>query len=94
MIRVGIIGGSGLDDPDILKNPERIEQKTPFGEPSSDLMSGTIGGTEVLILARHGRRHQLSPTQVNNRANIHALKAAGATHILATTACGKPEATD
>ena len=51
-------------------------------------MSGTIGDTPVLILARHGRKHQFSPTQVNNRANIQALKAAGATHILATTACG------
>ena len=88
MIRVGIIGGSGLDDPDILKNPERMEMETPYGSPSSDLLSGTIGGTEVLILARHGRQHQFSPTQVNNRANIMALKAAGATHILATTACG------
>lgn len=88
MIRVGIIGGSGLDDPDILKNPETIEMETPYGAPSSDLMAGTIGGTQVLILARHGRRHQYSPTQVNNRANIHALKEAGATHILATTACG------
>ncbi len=88
MIRVGIIGGSGLDDPDILKHPETIEIKTPYGNPSSDLMAGSICGTEVLILARHGRRHQFSPTQVNNRANIHALKEAGATHILATTACG------
>lgn len=88
MIRVGIIGGSGLDDPDIVKNPERMALDTPYGTPSSDLMAGTIGGTEVLILARHGRQHQYSPTQVNNRANIHALKEAGATHILATTACG------
>lgn len=88
MIRVGIIGGSGLDDPDILKNSERMEMDTPYGAPSSDLLSGSIGGTEVLMLARHGRQHQFSPTQVNNRANIHALKEAGATHILATTACG------
>jgi len=88
MIRVGIIGGSGLDDPDILKHPEPIEMDTPYGAPSSGLMAGTIGGTQVLILARHGRQHQFSPAQVNNRANIHALKAAGATHILATTACG------
>ncbi len=88
MIRIGIIGGSGLDDPDILENPQRIETDTPYGPPSSDLMSGKIGNTEVLILARHGRKHQYSPTQVNNRANIHALKEAGATHILATTACG------
>ena len=88
MIRVGIIGGSGLDDPDILKNAVEIEAKTPYGKPSSVIQSGKIGDTEVLLLARHGRRHQFSPTQVNNRANIQALKDAGATHILATTACG------
>ncbi len=88
MTRIGIIGGSGLDDPDILKDPGYLEVDTPFGTPSSRIMSGKIGGVETLILARHGRRHQYSPTQVNNRANIHALKEAGATHILATTACG------
>ena len=88
MIRVGIIGGSGLDDPDILKNPEELEINTPYGPPSSPLTAGRIGDTEVRILARHGRRHQFSPTQVNNRANIHALKQEGVTHILATTACG------
>ncbi len=88
MTVVGIIGGSGLDDPDILNNPRKIEIKTPYGMPSSDLLSGKINGMDTLILARHGRRHQFSPTQVNNRANIDALKRAGATHILATTACG------
>ncbi|WP_321492250.1 S-methyl-5'-thioadenosine phosphorylase [uncultured Desulfobacter sp.] len=88
MMRIGIIGGSGLDDPDILENCEKVEADTPYGPPSSDIMSGLITGTPVFILARHGRRHQYSPTQVNNRANIHALKQAGATHILATTACG------
>lgn len=88
MAVIGIIGGSGLDDPDLLKNPEEIEMDTPYGKPSSGLLSGKINGAEVLILARHGRKHQFSPTQVNNRANIHALKQAGATHILATTACG------
>ncbi|MEH0019145.1 MAG: S-methyl-5'-thioadenosine phosphorylase [Desulfobacter sp.] len=88
MVRVGIIGGSGLDDPDILKDPKEIDADTPYGRPSSVLSSGKIGQTEVLLLARHGRKHQYSPTQVNNPANIHALKQAGATHILATTACG------
>src|SRR6056297_1015102 len=88
MIRVGIIGGSGLNDPDILENCEKIEVDTPYGRPSSDIMAGLINDTQVLILARHGRKHQYSPTQVNNRANIYALKQAGATHIIATTACG------
>ncbi len=88
MTLVGIIGGSGLDDPDILKDPGEIEIKTPYGNPSSELLSGKINNVDTLILARHGRQHQFSPTQVNNQANIDALKQAGATHIIATTACG------
>ena len=87
-MKIGIIGGSGLDDPDILKNPETLEMGTTYGQPSSSLMAGKINNVDTLILARHGRSHQFSPTQVNNRANITALKEAGATHILATTACG------
>jgi len=85
---VGIIGGSGLDDPDILKDAASVNMDTPYGKPSSPLTSGRIEGIETIILARHGKKHQYSPTQVNNRANIHALKEMGATHILATTACG------
>lgn len=87
-MKIGIIGGSGLDDPDILKNPEEIEPETSYGAPSSPLTTGKIGGKDVVILARHGRRHQYSPTQVNNRANIKALEKAGVTQIIATTACG------
>lgn len=87
-MKIGIIGGSGLDDPDILKEPQVLNVSTEYGEPSSPLLCGTIGGRETVILARHGRQHQYSPTQVNNRANIQALKDAGVTHILATTACG------
>ncbi|MCG6911258.1 MAG: S-methyl-5'-thioadenosine phosphorylase [Deltaproteobacteria bacterium] len=85
---VGIIGGSGLDDHDILENADVLDVETPFGKPSSKLATGRIAGQDVVLLSRHGTRHQLSPTQVNNRANIHALKEAGVTHILATTACG------
>jgi 5'-methylthioadenosine phosphorylase len=85
---IGIIGGSGLDNPDILSNSRDEKALTPYGEPSSPLKRGTIGGVEVLLLARHGREHTIPPTQVNYRANIAALKAAGATHIIATTAVG------
>ena len=87
-MKIGIIGGSGLDDPDILKDPVTMDVTTEYGKPSSPLLSGAINGIQTLILARHGIRHQFSPTQVNNRANIQALKDAGATHIIATTACG------
>ena len=88
MVKIGIIGGSGLDDPDILENPQQITMPTPYGDPSSSLTCGQINGTQVVLLARHGRQHQLSPTQVSYRANIYALKEQGVSHILATTACG------
>ncbi|MFH1054446.1 MAG: S-methyl-5'-thioadenosine phosphorylase [Candidatus Woesearchaeota archaeon] len=88
MVKIGIIGGSGLDDPKILKDAKEIEVETEFGKPSSPLKIGTIEGIDVVILARHGNRHQITPTGVNNRANIRALKDQGCTHILATTACG------
>ena len=85
---IGIIGGSGLDDPDILEDAASVNVDTPYGRPSSSLTRGRVEGIETIILARHGKKHQYSPAQVNNRANIHALKEMGATHILATTACG------
>ena len=88
MVKIGIIGGSGLDDPDILIDPQLVDVQTKYGPPSSSLMTGRIGGVETVILARHGRKHQFSPAQVNNRANIMALKQLGVSHILATTACG------
>jgi len=88
MLKVGIIGGSGLDDPEILKDTKEINVGTPYGEPSSTLIMGNINGVDTILTARHGRKHELSPTQVNYRANIHALKEQGVTHILATTACG------
>ncbi len=88
MVKIGIIGGSGLDNPDILKHVREFAVETPFGAPSSPLMEGEIEGVPVVLLARHGREHTIPPTQVNYRANIHALKARGCTHILATTAVG------
>lgn len=88
MVKIGIIGGSGLDDPDILKDAKEVEATTEFGTPSSTLTTGEISGVPVVILARHGKTHNIAPTQVNFRANIQALKDAGCTHILAATAVG------
>jgi len=88
MAKIAIIGGSGLEDPDILKSPKIIKVKTPYGEPTSDLTTGKIGNIDVVILSRHGKKHTIPPTQVNNRANIWALKEQGCDYILATTACG------
>lgn len=86
--KIGIIGGSGLDNPNILENFQEIEIDTPFGHSSGKLVCGKIGDTEVVILARHGKNHSITPTKVPYRANIWALKEAGCNYILATTACG------
>ena len=88
MVKIGIIGGSGLDNPDILKDAKDIEVDTPYGKPTSPLKIGKIHDIDVALIARHGREHTIPPTQVNFRANIQALKDYGCTHILATTACG------
>lgn len=87
-IKVGIIGGSGMDDPRLMKNIKEKKVKTPYGSTSSPLTLGRIDGVDTVILARHGKRHSIYPTGVNFRANIYALKNEGCTHILATTAVG------
>ncbi|OGC21212.1 methylthioadenosine phosphorylase [candidate division WOR-1 bacterium RIFOXYB2_FULL_42_35] len=88
MVKIGIIGGSGLDDPQILQDPQIKEVDNKFGQPSSSLTCGKIDGVEVVILARHGKDHGIMPTKVNFLANVYALKEAGCTHILAATAVG------
>ena len=88
MTKIGIIGGSGLDDPQILKDVEEFEVETPYGKPASPIRCGRIKGRDAILVARHGLKHEFSPSEVNYRANISALKSRGATHIIATTACG------
>jgi 5'-methylthioadenosine phosphorylase len=88
MVRVGIIGGSGLENPDILRSPETRHVETPYGLVSSPLLCGKLNGAEIVIISRHGRQHTITPSRVNNRANIYALKEIGCTHIISTTACG------
>lgn len=88
MVKIGIIGGSGLDDPKILTDEKEVVVKTPFGKPSSVLKVGKINNVDVVLIARHGRDHAISPSGVNFRANIHALKEQGCSHIITTTACG------
>ncbi|MHA2393620.1 MAG: S-methyl-5'-thioadenosine phosphorylase [Promethearchaeota archaeon] len=88
MVKIGIIGGSGLDNPDILKEAKDIDVNTPYGKPTSPLRLGKINDIDVVLIARHGREHTIPPTQINFRANIQALKDQGCTHIVATTACG------
>lgn len=88
MNNIGIIGGSGLEDPKILHQAKEVNVNTPYGEPSSSFYTGKISGVDIVILSRHGRSHSIPPGHVNNRANLWALKELGCTHILATTACG------
>jgi len=87
-IKVGIIGGSGMDDPRLMKNIKEKRVKTPYGNPSSALTIGKIKGVDTVVLARHGKGHSIYPTGVNFRANIFALSKEGCTHILVTTAVG------
>ena len=87
-IKIGIIGGSGMDDPRLLKDKKEKKVKTPYGSPSSLLTTGKINSVDVVILARHGRGHSIYPTGVNYRANVYSLKQEGCSHILATTAVG------
>ncbi|GAB6025305.1 hypothetical protein CHUAL_010723 [Chamberlinius hualienensis] len=88
-VKIAIIGGSGLNNPELISNRQEKEvPETPYGKPSDNLVSGQIGGVDCVLLCRHGRHHTISPTNVNYRANIWALKNEGCTHIIATTACG------
>ena len=87
-MKIGIIGGSGLDDPNLLQDFSDKEVETPYGKPSSVLTYGKISNVEVYILARHGKDHSILPSDVNYKANIHALKEQGCNYILATTAVG------
>ncbi len=85
---IGIIGGSGVYHLPGLEDLREELVSTPWGEPSDALRFGRIGATEVVFLARHGRGHVLSPSGINYRANIYALKSAGVTDIVSVSACG------
>ncbi|MDB5594471.1 MAG: methylthioadenosine phosphorylase [Hyphomicrobiales bacterium] len=85
---VGIIGGSGIYDLPGLEDVREERISTPWGEPSDMLRSGRIGNTRAVFLPRHGRGHSLSPSGINYRANIDAMKRAGVTDIISVSACG------
>ncbi len=85
---LGIIGGSGLYDLPDLTDVDEIQVTTPFGDPSSPLTTGRIGETRLAFLARHGRGHTLTPSEVPYRANIFALKQLGVSHVLSVSAVG------
>lgn len=86
--QIGIIGGSGLYSMTGLAETREVRVRTPFGEPSDALMLGTLEGKRVAFLARHGRGHRISPSEINFRANIYAMKVLGAEQILSVSAVG------
>lgn len=85
---LAIVGGTGFYELPELQIQQRIHLSTPFGEPSGDIVQGRLGQHDVLFLARHGAQHRLLPHEVNYRANVFALKQAGATQLLGFSAVG------
>jgi 5'-methylthioadenosine phosphorylase len=86
--KIGVIGGTGLYDIEGMKNVEEIRVDTPFGKPSDSIVTGTLEGTGIAFLSRHGRGHILSPSEIPSRANIYALKSLGVEHIIAVCSAG------
>jgi 5'-methylthioadenosine phosphorylase len=85
---LGIIGGSGLYDLPGLTGVRREKVRTPFGDPSDEIVAGRLGEEEVAFVARHGAGHRLTPSEVPYRANLHALKQLGATRVVSVSAVG------
>ena len=85
---IGIIGGTGVYDPQLLKNVEEIKLHTPYGPPSDSITLGELKGRKIAFIPRHSKKHTIRPTDVNSRANIHALKELGVQRILAPSAVG------
>ena len=85
---LGIIGGSGVYDIKGLENARWQAVKSPWGEPSDQLLTGTLQGVDMVFLPRHGRGHIQAPSSINYRANIDALKRIGVTDVISVSACG------
>src|SRR3984957_3122420 len=85
---MGVIGGSGIYQIDGLVNARWKRVESPFGDPSDELLFGELNGQPLVFLPRHGRGHRISPTEVNYRANIDALKRAGVTDVVSVSAVG------
>ena len=85
---LGIIGGSGVYDISGLENSRWVSVDSPWGEVSDELLFGSLVGVDMVFLPRHGRGHVHSPSSINYRANIDALKRVGCTDIISVSACG------
>lgn len=88
MCKLAIIGGSGLYAMPGLEDVQEKIVSTPFGDPSAPIIVGRLGGQSIAFLARHGIGHQISPSEINFRANIYALKSLGVERIVSISACG------
>jgi len=86
--KVGIIGGSGIYQIDGISRVKKVRVKTPFGEPSDEYVTGLLEGIEVVFLARHGKGHCISPSEINFCANIYGMKELGVDSIISLSACG------
>lgn len=88
MVKIGIIGGSGIYDPSMFDHIKEQKVQTPFGSPSDSFIVGSMNGVDAVFLSRHGRGHKYSPTDLNYRANIYGMKKLGVTHIISVSAVG------
>jgi 5'-methylthioadenosine phosphorylase len=86
--KIGIIGGSGLYHIEGFNDQKWVKVKTPFGDPSDEFLTGTLGGRDVVFLPRHGRGHRILPSELNHRANMWAMKKLGVAWILSVSAVG------
>jgi 5'-methylthioadenosine phosphorylase len=91
-VKIGIIGGSGLYQMSALNNVREVTIETPFGEPSDNLIVGDLAGVPVAFLARHGRNHHLTPSEVPYRANVYAMKQIGVEYLISASAVGSLQA--
>ncbi len=90
--KIGILGGSGLYKMDALEDVEEIHLDTPFGSPSDAFIVGSLDGVTVAFLARHGRNHHLTPSELPFRANIHGMKQLGVEYLISASAVGSLKA--
>jgi len=86
--KIGIIGGSGFYQIDGIKDIGKTSVTTPFGDPSSEFITGVLEGKEVVFLARHDKGHRILPSEINYRANIYGMKKLGVERIISVSACG------
>ena len=90
--RIGIIGGSGLYHIEGFTNQKWVKVKTPFGNPSDELLTGQLAGRAVVFLPRHARGHRLLPSELNHRANLWAMKSLGVHWVISVSAVGSLQA--